>query len=76
MDGQMRQLKQVYLATPAVMKEPLVRNAVPMLAVNDAKDEKWLEFHPLRAQYVPERAPLPHSAGECKISRSGECHHH
>ena len=45
MDGQMRQLKQVYLAIPAVVDEPLVRNAVPMLAVNDAKDEKWLEFH-------------------------------
>ncbi|KAK3700516.1 hypothetical protein LTR37_015917 [Vermiconidia calcicola] len=53
-DGHMRELKNIYLATPSVLGEPFARANVPMLAVDDPNDAGWRPFSLLELRTSPD----------------------
>ena len=52
-DGQVRQLKEMYLATGAITAVSISTGRVPMLAVDDPLDEGWLKFSALGLNINP-----------------------
>ena len=53
-DGKLVPVKDVYLGSPSIIKEPLHAFGPPILDIEDPKDETWLHFHMLGLKTHPD----------------------